>query len=159
MTQGEPQLRGNPQMRLVNRVWWKRFIVSVLWGHLALRGEATSSLSFTRFLYNFWGQITATATKHKMIGGSGALYINWQGREGDSGTFPKVWWEVPSWGSLVAKEMHLSMLCKEEFWHRLRQNTDNWLLIHFTGLLAFSDVWTMITCHQLQRTDSNASHS
>jgi hypothetical protein len=29
-----------------------------------------------------------------MIGGSGDLYINWLGMEGDSGTFCKALWEV-----------------------------------------------------------------
>lgn len=31
-----------------------------------------------------------------MIGGHGDLYINWLGREGDSGTLPKARRKVPS---------------------------------------------------------------
>jgi hypothetical protein len=46
----------------------------------------------------------ATATRHIMIGGPGELYINWLGREGNTGTFPKARWEVPSQGLLKTIE-------------------------------------------------------
>lgn len=36
-----------------------------------------------------------------MIGGPGELYINWLGREGNSGTFSISRWEFPNQDSLI----------------------------------------------------------